>query len=505
MTPSENNKRIAKNTLFLYFRSILVLGVGLYTSREVLAQLKINDFGIYNVVGGVIVLFSFIQNAMNSTTSRFFTFDLGKGDFEQLKKTFSLSIVIHIFTALLIFILGETVGLWFLNTQLVIPAERMEAAKFVYQFTIFIACVGVLQMPYTVAITAHERMKVFAYAGIVDAVFKLSIAIALGFTSFVKLKFYSILLFGVYIAMIVFYRIYCYRNFPETHFKWFWDKKMFLERMGFGGWTTLGGISAVAALQGVNMLLNVFHGVIVNAAYGLMTQVSNVINQFASNFFAAVNPQITKSYAKGDMDYLHSLLFRSGKFSFLISFVFAVPLVINMDFVLHLWLRIVPEYTVIFCQIRVVDWALWMLVTPLAIAVTSTGKIKQFMMIDSIFIFMNFILSYIFLSQKFSPVSVPIIYISVNVFRYVLHLFFSKSLINLSIRQYISKVYIKALVISLASVPVPIFISFYTKGWIALFATTGSFILPFIFSAIFFGLDKNERAMIFGLIKKKFF
>jgi len=498
MTPSENNKRIAKNTLFLYFRSILTLGVGLYTSREVLAQLGVSDFGVYNVVGGVIVLFSFIQNAMSSATSRFFTFDLGKGDFEQLKKTFSLSVLIHIFTALLIFILGETVGLWFLNTQLVIPAERMEAANFVYQFTIFTACVGILQVPYMVAINAHERMKIFAYAGIADAVFKLAVVLALGFAPFDKLKVYSVLLFGVYIVMVIFYRIYCHRSFPETRFKWFWDKRLFLERMGFGGWTTLGGISSVAALQGVNMLLNMFHGVIANAAYGIMTQVSNTMNQFANNFLAAVNPQITKSYAKGDVDYLHSLLFRSGKFSFFISFAFAVPLVINMDFVLHLWLKIVPEYAVIFCQIRIADWVMWLLVTPLAIAVTSTGKIKQVMIIDSIFISMDFILSYIFLSQKFSPVSVPIIYMSVNIFRYVLYLFFSRKLINLPIRQYLCKVYIKSLLVTLVSVPLPIFISFYTKCWTALFATTGSFALPFLLSVIFFGLDKNERSMIFS-------
>jgi len=499
---TENNKRIAKNTLFLYFRSILTLAVGLYTSREVLAQLGVSDFGIYNVVGGVIVLFSFIQIAMNSATSRFFTFDLGKGNFEQLKKTFSLSVIIHIFTALLIFILGETIGLWFLNTQLVIPAERMEAANFVYQFTIFTACVGILQVPYMVAITANERMKVFAYAGIADAVFKLAVVLALGFAPFDKLEVYSVLLFGVFVAMNCFYYVYCRKNFKETRFEWFWDKKMFLERMGFGGWTMLQGTSAIAALQGVNMLLNVFHGVIANAAYGIMTQVSGAMTQFTSNFFTAVNPQIIKSYAKGNMDYLHSLLFRSGKFSFFISFALAVPFVINMDFVLHLWLKIVPEYAVVFCQIRVVDWVMWMFVTPLSIAITSTGKIKRFMIIDSIFIFMNFILSYIFLSQKYSPVSVPIIYISVNVFRYVLFLVFSKKLINLSIRQYIFKVYAKALTVALISVPLPIFIGLCTKGWTALFATTCSFILPFLLCAIFFGLDKNERIMLYNLYSK---
>jgi len=284
-TNAENNKRIAKNTLFLYFRSILTLGVGLYTSREVLAQLGVSDFGVYNVVGGVIVLFSFIQGAMNSATSRFFTFDLGKGDFEQLKKTFSLSVVIHIFTALLILILGETVGLWFLNTQLVIPEDRMGAANFVYQFSVFTACVGILQVPYMVAITAHERMKVFAYAGIADAVFKLAVVLALGFAPFDKLEFYSVLLFGVFVLMNGFYYVYCRRSFRETRFEWFWDRGMFLERMGVGGWTTLGGISVIAALQGVNMLLNMFHGVVANAAYGIMTQVSNAMNQFAGNFF----------------------------------------------------------------------------------------------------------------------------------------------------------------------------------------------------------------------------
>jgi O-antigen/teichoic acid export membrane protein len=195
--------------------------------------------------------------------------------------------------------------------------------------------------------------------------------------------------------MVAFYLAFCHKNFKETHFEWFWDKKMFLERMGFGGWTTLGGISVIAALQGVNMLLNVFHGVALNAAYGIMTQVSNAMNQFASSFFAAVNPQITKSYARGDIDYMHDLMFRSIKFSFLLSFAISVPLVLNMDFILHLWLETVPEYAIVFCQIRVVDWTMWMFATPLSLAILSTGKIKKFMIIDSAFIFINFILSYI--------------------------------------------------------------------------------------------------------------
>ncbi|GBU25137.1 hypothetical protein R83H12_01777 [Fibrobacteria bacterium R8-3-H12] len=318
---AENNKRIAKNTLFLYFRSILTLAVGLYTSREVLAQLGVSDFGIYNVVGGVIVLFSFIQGAMNSATSRFFTFDLGKGDFEQLKKTFSLSIVIHIFTALLILMLGETIGLWFLNTQLVIPEDRMGAANFVYQFTVFAACVGILQVPYMVAITAHERMKVFAYAGIADAVFKLAVVLALVFAPFDKLEFYSVLLFGVFVVMNGFYYVYCRRNFGETRFRWFWDREMFLERMGFGGFEFFGGVSHILAIQAGVILINRFYGVLLNAANGVSQQVVNAAHSFTANFFTAIAPQITKSLANGEMDYFYDLIIRSSKFCFLLNFI----------------------------------------------------------------------------------------------------------------------------------------------------------------------------------------
>jgi len=502
-SPSENNRRIAKNTLFLCFQSILTLGVGLYTSREVLAQLGVSDFGIYNVVGGVIVLFSFIQGAMHNATNRFFTFDLGKGDFEALKKTFSLSMIIHVFTALIILILGETVGLWFLNTQLVIPESRMEAANFVYQLTIFTACIGILQMPYSVAINAHEKMKIYAYAGIADAVFKLSIALALGFAPIDKLKFYSILLFAVYFVMFCFYRNYCYRNFKETHFRWFWNRKMFLERMGFGGWTTLGGISTIAALQGVNMLLNVFHGVIANATYGIMTLVSNAMHQFANNFFAAISPQITKSYARGDTDYLHSLLFRSAKFSFLISFALAVPLALNMEFILNLWLKEIPQYAVIFCQIRVIDWCFCTLFFSFSLGITATGIIKKFLIIDSLLTLQNLIFIYIFFKFDFSPIVVPIVYFIINIIRIIVVIISSKTLIKFSINKFINNVIINLLMVILVSLPISVYISFHTEDWIALFATSGSFVLLFLFGSVFFGLDKNERSMIFNLIRKK--
>jgi O-antigen/teichoic acid export membrane protein len=364
--------------------------------------------------------------------------------------------------------------------------------------------VGILQMPYMVAINAHERMKVYAYAGVADAVFKLAIAISLGFASVDKLKFYSVLLFCVYTVMAVFYRVYCGVNFKETSFKWFWDRKMFLERMGFGGWTTLWGVSAIFALQGVNMLLNVFHGVVVNAAYGIMTQVSNAMNQFAHNFFAAVNPQITKSYARGDMDYMHSLVFRSIKFSFLLSFALSVPLVLNMDFILHLWLKTVPDYAVVFCQIRVMDWWLCMFFLPCHFSIMATGKIKKFLIVDSILTVQNFIFTYIFFSLDFSPVAVPIIYIGVNIVRITIIILFARALIKFSIGDFIYRVVLKLSTVVLVSVPLPILVSYLAEDMEALFVTSIAFFLSFLLSSIFFGLDKNERTMIFSLVKMKF-
>jgi len=503
-SPSENNKRIAKNTLFLYFRSILTLVVGLYTSREVLAQLGVEDFGIYNVVGGVIVLFSFIQGAMNSATIRFFTFDLGKGDSEQLKKTFSLSIIIHACTALIILVLGETIGLWFLNTQLVIPAERMGATNFVYQFTIFSACIGILQMPYMVAINAHERMKIYAYAGIADAVFKLSVALALGFTTVDKLKFYSVLLFGVYFVMSGFYRYYCHRNFAETHFEWFWDKKMLWERIGFSGWTTLSGVSAIAALQGVNMLLNVFHGVIANAAYGIMTQVNNAVTQFSTNLMAAFNPQVIKSYARNDIEYLHNLIFRFSRISFLLLSLFIVPIVLNMDFVLNLWLKEVPAFAVVFCQIRLIDHLLAYTLSGLLFSsIIATGKIKYFTIIDSILVMMNFIICYIFFKLGFSPITVPVVYIAINLARIISINIFVRHLIAFPIRTFCKKVLIRLFIIGIISFPLPILLfSNINNSVTSFFATSGVFLLLFLPSAYLLGLENNEKILLKNKLKK---
>jgi len=502
MNHSENNKRIAKNTLFLYFRSILLLLVGLYTSREVLAQLGVSDFGIYNVVGGVIVLFSFIQNAMSSATSRFFTFDLGKGDFEALKKTFSLSVVIHVFTALLIFILGETIGLWFLNTQLVIPEERMEAANFVYQFTIFTACVGILQVPYMVAINAHERMKVYAYTAIADAIFKLVVAISLSFAAYDKLKFYSVLLFAVYIVMAVFYQIYCHRNFPETHFKWFWDKKLFWQRMAFSSYEFLGGISSVLAIQGGTILINRFYGILLNAANGVSERVMAAANQFTGNFFAAIAPQITKSLSKGEMDYFYSMVIRSSKFCFLLSFLVMAPLALQIDFVLGVWLKIVPDYAGIFCQLNIVAIVFVFTFMPIWHGIISTGKNKRFRIIDSFMILMMFPL--IYFGLHFSPIGYICSHILVNFFRAIYAMFSLRKLTGFSIRALVNQSLVRCLAVGAISLPLPFAVGNYLSGVYGFFASCSCFLVMFVPSSLFLVLTKNERNRLFDFVRAKF-
>ena len=501
---SANNKRIAKNTLFLYFRSALILFAGLYTSREVLAQLGVSDFGVYNVVAGVIILFSFIQEAMNSATTRFFTFNLGKGNFHQLRKTFSLCINIHILTAVIILILGETVGLWFLNTQLNIPAERMGAANFVFHFSVLSACIGILQAPYMAVINAHERMKVYAYFGIADAVFKLTIALSLSFAPVDKLKIYSFLLFCVYFVMFIAYRIYCRKNFKETHFKWFWDKKMFLQILGFSGWSMLSGISSVIGSYGVIMLLNMFHGVMANAAYGIMALVSTAVSQLSANLVTAFNPQVIKSYASGNIEYLHSLIFRFSRYSFLLLMMVIFPVVLNMDFLLNLWLKEVPDFAVAFCQIRSVNFLVeYTLSVLFAFAILATGKIKHFTIVSSICAVMNFVLCYLFFKHGYSPIVVPIVYITIGFVNIIVRDIFVKQLINFPVKKFYKKVLTCQITIVFITLPLPILLYFNINSpIISFFVTSSVFLILFLPSAYFFGLENSEKILLRNKIRR---
>ena len=350
----QDTKRIAKNTIFLYVRMIITMLITLYTSRVILNVLGVEDYGVYNIIAGIVVLLAFLQTAMTNASQRYITYELGKGELESVKKVFSMSMTTHITISLLIFFLAETIGLWFINTQLNIPANRMLAANWVYQFSILTFIVNLIRIPYNASIIAYENMSFYAYISIIESILKLLIVYVLCISPSDKLILYAILLCGVAIICTFIYKIYCCKKFLTCNYTYFWDKKLYWQLMRFSGWTMLGGISNVSAQQGGNILLNMYNGVVSNAAFGIANQVSYAVYAFSSNFQIAFNPQITKLHAVGDSLHLNNLVNKASLFSYYLMLLFAVPFMINTEIILKLWLKNVPEYTVGFCQLMVV-------------------------------------------------------------------------------------------------------------------------------------------------------
>lgn len=379
---STNNKRIAKNTLLLYMRMMFTIAIGLYTGRVVLNALGITDYGIYNVVGGVIAMLGFLIGSMSSASSRFITYDLGKGDITVMKRTFGNILSIHFIIAGVILLFGETIGLWFVLNKLQIPAERMTAALWVYQFSVFTSILSVISVPYNAAIIAHERMKAFAYIGIVDAVLKLLIAYVLLIVPFDRLKVYALLFFCIQVFDRIVYGVYCTRHFQETKAKPTFNGKLFKEIFGFAVWTMNGNLAVIGYTQGINILLNMFFGPAVNAARGVAVQVQVVVQNFCNNFQMALNPQLTKSYAQNDLQHMHQLLKVSSKFSFFMILFISLPLMLEAPLVLKWWLGVVPEHTDNFLRLILCSSMLITLSNPLVVSVHATGRIKRFQAIE---------------------------------------------------------------------------------------------------------------------------
>lgn len=312
------------------------MGVGLYTSRLVLDALGVVDYGIYGLVGGIVSMLAFMNSAMSSATQRYLSFDIGKKDWERLQKTFNATLNIHILIAILILILAETIGLWFVNTQLEIPKERMYAANWVYQFSIFAFILNVIQVPYNALLFAREHMSVYAYVSILETVLKLLTVLYLVQADSDKLILYSILTFGVAFVIRMTYQIYCRKRFPESKYKFYWNKAYYKELMNYSGWNLFGNIASVARSQGSNILLNLFFGPVLNAAYGITVMVQGIIGNFVSNFQVAVNPQIVKNYAAGQNEASLNLMYKSSKFSFFGMLILVVPLLINLEYVMNL-------------------------------------------------------------------------------------------------------------------------------------------------------------------------
>ena len=378
---SDNNKRIAKNTLLLYFRMLFMMVIGLYTSRVILDKLGEVDFGIYNVVGGFVTMFSIISGAMTSATQRFLSFEIGKGKKGNVKGIFSTMIYIHLFLALIVLVVGEVVGVWFLNSHMNFPTDRYEAANWVFQLSLLVFILNIINVPYNGALIAYEKMSAFAYFSIFDAVFKLAICYVITLTPFDKLIVYAVLMAFIQILLLVMYFAYCRVKFSECRFTGKFNKEYGKNVGSFVGWNLIGSFSGVAKEQGVNVVLNMFFGPAVNAARGIAYQVLSKLNGFVSNFQMALNPQIIKSYASGERENMYKLVFRGAKLSYLLLLTLSLPVVIEAPLILGLWLKKVPDYTVIFLQITIFTALLNTLSNPLVISMHASGKVRDYQIV----------------------------------------------------------------------------------------------------------------------------
>lgn len=372
---ASNNRRIAKNTLFLYVRMGVSMLVSLYASRVVLRTLGVEDYGIYGVVGGVVSMFGFINSSLAGATSRFFAFELGRGDHEQLIRTFSMAFYAHCLIALVILAICESVGIWFLNHRLVIPPERLMAANWVFQLSVLSMAVSVTQVPYNASIISHEQMNVFAYIEILNVFLRLLIVYLIQVLLFDKLVLYALLVLAVSLLIALLYRVYCVRHYPESHLRKIWDRKLLKQMLSFSGWDLYGHMSTIARTQGVNMLLNLFFGPVVNASSSIATHVQSAVMGFVSNVLTAIKPQIIKYYAQGERNEMVRLISNAVRLNYLILLFISVPLILEMGYVLKLWLGVIPGYCVEMCSLTLVFNFYGNMSSVLIIGIHATGRI----------------------------------------------------------------------------------------------------------------------------------
>lgn len=501
---SQNNKRIAKNTLLLYIRMFVMLAVGLYTSRVVLHVLGASDYGIYNIIGGVVVLFSFINNALISATQRFLNFNLGKKDITAVHHVFCMSMNAYFILSLLFIVLAETIGLWFVNTQLNIPEDRHNAALWVYQFSVLTFIVNLLRIPYNATIIAYERMDFYAYVSLIEVILKLAVVYLLFVTSYDKLILYALLYTIIPIMMNIVYKIYCNKHFSVTKYQPLWNKEIFRSLFGFSGWSLFGSIANMSAQQGINILVNIFYGVTANAAVGIANQVTTNVYQFISNFQTAFQPQIVKTYAANETEAFHKLIFRSAKFSYFMMFLLALPIILTTHDILEIWLVKVPEYTAIFCQLILGFLIIECISAPLWMAVQATGKIKRYQILMAICIFMNFPLTYIVFKIGMPVYYAWIIRIFVNVITISVRCIYMKKYLEFPILDFFKKVIKPILIVSAISIPIPYFISISTTSGIEnIIIVTIISILISLFFIYTLGLNINEKKFINDILLRK--
>lgn len=483
---------------------LISMFIGFFTSRILLNQLGVVDFGVYNVVGSIIVLLGFLNSTLSLSTQRFINFELGNNNYQQLQKVYSSSIIIHCALAFIVFILAETVGLWFLNYHMNIPEERMVAANYVYQFSIFSAMLSLTMIPHTATIIAHEHMSQYATIGIIDVFLRFSVACMLYIIQTDKLIVYALAMFLVVLANYLTYYIYCKKKFPECSFIFSKDKQLYREMLSFSGWNIFSSISMILNGQVVSIILNIFFGPIVNAARGISTQVNGAIGGFVQNFQIAVNPRIIQTFAANEIQTFYRLINQSAKFSFYLLLIFVVPVWTNIDNILQLWLGTVPEHTANFCRIVFISSLINTFSLPLATAANATGNIKVFQLACGIFELLNIPFSYLLLKLGNPPVTVYFVQLTITISTLFVRLIVLRKLVNLNISLFLSKIVFRCLFVAILSFSTIIIATFINTE--SILGLLSSIFISLSLTALFimlWGLNREEKVIAINLIINK--
>ena len=492
---------MAKNAGMLYFRMLLTMAVTLYTSRVILQTLGVEDFGIYNVVAGFVTMLGFLNSAMSSATQRFLAFELGQSGKKDMRGIFSMSMNIHILIAVLVLLMGETLGLWFVRTQLTIPIDKMVAAEWVFHLALLSFMVSIVSVPYNALIIAHEKMSIFALVSILDVTLKLLIVFMLSWFGMDKLILYALLSLAVVFAIFLVYRSYCKSKFIESRFRLYWDRRLFNIMLSYTGWNLWGNIAAVMSGQGINVLLNIFFGPTVNAARAIAMQVSGALNSFVQNLQVAINPQIVKSYAAQDMDYMHKLVCYGAKYNFFLLFFLAMPILINTETILQVWLGTVPEYTSIFVKLIITNILIDCVSAPLMTSAQASGKIKLYQSVVGGLLLLNLPFSYLVLKSGADPYAVVYVGITLSLFAFVARLIIVRKLIHLPVAEYLKEVIGRGVIVIIVTVLIYYLLLTVVLEDSGFWWELTIISLGVISAIMLFGFSKIERSIILRQIR----
>ncbi len=502
---SVNNKRIAKNTIALYFRMMIMMAVSLYTSRVILEYLGVQDYGIYNVVGGVVTIVSFLNSALGASTSRFLTFALGEKDEEKQKKTFGATLNLHICVALLVLIVGETIGLWFFYEKMIIPEERLNAAFWVYQFSIITTMVSFTQVPYKASLIAHEEMFIYAYVGLYEAFSRLAVAYLITISPIDKLVFYGLLLLLNTLAVQFYYRWYAFKHFDECRFSLVRDKQLYKQLLGYGGWDLFGNLAVVCQGQGVNLLLNVFFGPVVNTARAIAFQIQGSVMHFISNFMTAVRPQVIKNYAEGNIDRMYKLTFYTAKFSYMLMLALVVPICFEINFILQLWLGDnVPDDTALFAVIVLITYTWRTFHIAALMPYHAIGKIKTGNVTIGSLMIASLPIGYIFFKFGCPAYTVFLVILSIEVVGVFAIWWLVHAYEYFPYRLLFTKVLIPSGVVTMLTLLLPTCMLYFLEGgWLRFCLILIGSEVSLLFSALYVGLNKEERMRVFSFVNNK--